>query len=253
MERDASFELDVHPDIESGQTLLVGLASLGMAGVTAADHVVRHLDSEEVGHVSPEALPAITPVADGLPRHHTRLYNLTDVDLTVLVGELFVPASAARSFASCLLEWVGSKRIEEIAILHAVPFPHGPEQHAVFTVATEPYRETRLADADIGGLSGGFLDGVPGELVSHSLGGKAPPTGVYVTPAHPPGPDVEAALRLLDAVEGVYGLAVDRSELEDLSQEINEYYASLAEHMAAAAEDERSVRDREFGHDRMFM
>jgi len=253
MRHDATFAVDTSPDVEPGQTLLVGLASLGMAGVTAADHLVRHLDSTEIGHVSPEALPAITPVTDGQPRHHTRLYNLTDEDLTVLVGELFVPVTAARSFASCLLEWVESKRIEEIAILHAVPFPHGPEQHKVFTVATESYRAERLADADTEGLSGGFLDGVPGELVSHSLSGEAPPTGVYVTPAHPPGPDVEAALRMLDAVGGVYDLEVDLSELENLSEEINEHYAKLAEHMASAAEAERSVEDREFGEDRMFM
>jgi len=253
MARDPQFELDTSPDVDPGQTLLVGLSSVGMAGVTVADHLVRHLDSAEIGHVSPEELPAITPVADGLPRHHTRLYNLTEVDLTVLVGELFVPVRAARSFANCLLEWVSSKRVEEVAILHAVPFPHGPEEHRVFTVATEEYRAERLADADVAGLTGGFLDGVPGELVSASLTGTAPPTGVYVTPAHPPGPDVNAALLLLDAIETVYDVSVDRTELEVLSEEINAYYANLAEHTAAAAESERSAEEREFGEDRMFM
>jgi len=253
MDSDPQFEVDMQPDVEPGQTLLVGLSSVGMAGVTAADYLVRNLESEEVGHISPEALPSITPVVEGAPRHHTRLYNLTNVDLTVLVGELFVPVSAARSFAHCLLKWADHKRIEEVAILHAVPFPHGPEMHEVFTVATEPYRSARLAEAEISPLTGGFLDGVPAELVSRSLSGDAPPTGVYVTPAHAPGPDVEAALRLLDATEGIYEFSVDVSELEDLSEEINQYYTNLAEHMAAAAESERSAEEREYGADRMFM
>jgi len=253
MPSDAHFAVDMSPDVEPGQTLLVGLSSLGMAGVTAVDYVVRQLDSEEVGHVSPAELPAITPVADGLPRHHTRLYNLTDVDLTVLVGELFVPVSAARSFADCLLEWIGTNRIEEVAILNAVPYPHGPEQHQVYAVATEDYHGTRLDGTSIDGLPGGFLEGVPGELVSRSLGGQAPPTGVFLTPAHPPGPDAEAALRLLDAVEEVYDLAVDRDELESLSAEITRYYANLADQLAAREESERSAADREFAADRMYM
>jgi predicted ATP-grasp superfamily ATP-dependent carboligase len=64
MSPDSNFEVDVSPDIEPGQTLLVGLSSVGLAGLTAVDYLVRHSDAEEIGHVSPDELPAITPIED---------------------------------------------------------------------------------------------------------------------------------------------------------------------------------------------
>ena len=253
MARDASFEVDVSPATESEQTLLVGLTSMGVAGLTAADYLVRHHDSEQLGHVSPADLPAITPVEDGVPRHHTRLYNLADIDVTVLVSELFVPVWAARSFVDALLDWVAVAQVEEIAVLHAVPYPHGPDEHAVYTVATETYRSQRLDDLGMRPLAGGFLDGIPGELVSRSLDDDAPPVGVYVTPAHPPGPDIDAALFLLDAIEQAYGISVDLQELEDLSDSIHKHYAALAERMDSLRDTDTSSVDREFAEDRMFM
>jgi len=249
MSPESTFTVDVPRDVDPGQTLVVGLSSVGMAGVTATDYLVRHLDSAEVGHVSSRDMPAITPFENGRPRHHTRVYNLLGSDLTVLVGELFVPVPAARSFTDALLEWAAAAGVAEVAVLHSVPFPHGPDEHTVFHVATDGYREARLDSTDIRPLKGGFLDGVPGDLLGRGLDGDAPPVGVFATPAHPPGPDTDAALLLLDAIEEVYDVAVDRTELEGLSEEIKQHYASLADRMAAIEEAD----DRDFAEDRMYM
>jgi uncharacterized protein len=253
MSPQTSFQVDVTPNVDPGQTLVVGVATPGLAGLTAADHLVRQLESEEIGLVTPDALPSITPVENGTPRNHTRLYNLVDFDLTVLVGELFVPTWAARSFAETLLGWVEEVKIDEVVFLHAIPYPHEASDHSVFYVATEAYQQNRLDGAEIDPLGGGVLDGVPGELVSRSLTGTAPPVGVYVTPAHLPGPDIDATLYLLDAIETVYDITIDMTELEDLSDEIRRYYATLSEQVKALEESDRSVENRDFGVDRMYM
>lgn len=239
------------PDVESGQTLLVGLAAPGMASLTAVSHIVDTVESTEIGHILPAELPAITPFEDGVPRHHTRLYNLTETDIVVLLSELFVPPSAARPFADDVTEWASECEITEIAMLHPVPYEHAPEDHQVFYVATERYQETRL-DGEIQPMRGGVLDGVPSEFLTGSLTEDAPPTGVYVTPAHPPGPDVDAALLFLDALESVYGFGVDQRELEDLSQEIKDHYEALGERMAELEAPEQDD-DRDFYADRMYM
>lgn len=253
MSPETSFEVDVQPDVEPGQTLVVGVAKPGMGGLTAADHLIKQTESNEIGCVRPDALPAITPVENGTPRNHTRLYNLVDYDLTVLVGELFVPTWAARSFADVLLEWVETVQIDEVVFLHAIPYPHEHSEHSVYYVATDPYRVDRLEDTTLDPLGGGVLDGVPGELMSRSLEGDAPPVGVFVTPAHPPGPDVDAALSLLDAVETVHDVPIDMTELEDLSDEIRKYYATLSEQVQALEDADGSVENRDFGVDRMYM
>lgn len=61
MTSDGSFEMDVPSTIDPGQTLLVGLSNLGLGGLTAVEYLVRHLETERIGHVSPDVLPTIAP------------------------------------------------------------------------------------------------------------------------------------------------------------------------------------------------
>nr|WP_277752634.1 PAC2 family protein [Halorubrum salsamenti] len=243
----------VPSDQPSGKTLLVGTSHLGMAGVTAADYLVRHVDSEQIGHISAHNFPAITPFQNGEPRHPTRLYNLEGTDLSVLLGELFVPVWAAHSFTNALMEWVSSADVTELAVLHGVPFPHGPEEHTVFHVATPQYRERRLAETDIQPLEGGFLDGVVGEILAQALDRDTPSVGVYITPTHPPGPDIDASLLLLDTIQEIYEFTVDEEELRARSEELKQYYQELTQRMESLGGGEQSLASRDYPEDRMFM
>lgn len=247
------FTIDVPSERETGNTLLIGQSHVGMAGVTAADYLVRHLASTQIGHLEAAGLPAIAPFEEGVPRHHSRLYTLDGTRLSVLVGELFVPTGDAHAYTDALLEWATDRAIDEIVVLHGVPFPHAPEEHDVFYVATPSYRERRLSEQPFRPLKGGFLDGVVGELVTRSLDETAPDTGVFVTPTHPPGPDIEAALRLLDAAEKLYALDVDETELRQLAEEMQQYYEQLADRMASIAEGDGTLGSHDYPEDRMYM
>ncbi|QSG05227.1 proteasome assembly chaperone family protein [Halapricum desulfuricans] len=251
MVSDPTFEVKVSG--ESGNALVVGLSHFGMAGLSAVDYLVRHTDAEQIGHILPDEFPAIAPFQEGEPRHHTRLYHLADADVSVLVGELFVPVWAAHEFTEAIMEWVDSEPIEEIAVLHGVPYPHGPDEHDVFHVSTPDYRTRRLADTEIQPLGGGLLDGVAGEIVTRSLDDRAPPAGVYVTPSHPPGPDLDAALLLLDAMQDLYDFSVDEAELKQRSEELKQYYTELSERLQSISESEQPFGSREYPDDRMYM
>lgn len=247
-----SFDVTHTSEMEEADALVVGLSGPGMAGLTAADYLVRHVDSTRVGYVSPDELPAIAPFEEGVPRHHSRLHALDDTGLAVLVGELFVPVPAARAYADALLACVEERGVEEVVVLHGVPFPHGPDEHEVFHVATDGYRERRLAGDAFRPLKGGFLDGVVGELVTRSLGEEASETGVFVTPTHPPGPDVDAALRLLDAIETLYAFDVDETELRQFGEELKQYYEQLAERLATDQGGD-APGSHDYPEDRMYM
>lgn len=253
MGADPTFDVTVDTDRRPGDTLVLGLASPGMAGLTAADYLVRHLESEVIGAVVPHGLPAIAPFEAGVPRHPTRLYDLAGSSLSVLVGELSVPPSVAGPFVEAVIEWATAAGIEELAVLHGVPFPHGEHEHAVYTVATAGYRDRRLEGGDLQPLAGGVLDGAAGELVTSALDDDAVEAGVYVTPTHPPGPDVDAALRLIDALEGRYELDVDEAELEALSEQLRRYYSELAERMETLGQSDQPIGSRDFPEDRMYM
>ena len=231
---------DVTHTESPGEALLCGLSEYGLAGLTAANYLVERLDLAEVGHVSTAELPTITPFEEGRPRHHTRLFSREDCPVTVLVGELFVPPAAAVPFADAICDWA-AEEVDELVVLSGVPIAHGPDDHRAFYVATDGYRERRLADRDVPAMAGGFLDGVNAAVTRLGLDTDLE-TCVFATPAHAQTPDVDAALRLLDAVTTVYDLEVDTEPLEAYAQRVQRYYAELADRMEN--QEERSSDDR---------
>jgi uncharacterized protein len=234
---------DVTHGESPGEALVCGFSEYGLAGLTAANYLVEALDLAETGHVTAEELPSITPFEDGRPRHHTRLFSRAGVSVTVLVGELFVPPAAATPFADAVVDWA-SDEVDDLVVLSGVPMAHGPDDHRAFYVATDDYRERRLADVDVPPMGGGFLDGVNAALTRVGLD-TALETCVFTTPAHAQTPDVDAALRLLDAVSRVHDLDVDTEPLEAYAERVQRYYAELADRM------ER--REEPAADDRMYM
>jgi uncharacterized protein len=252
MARDPAFEIVLTGETEPGETLLVGMAGLGVAGLTATDYLVTNIENNQIGHVRTRNLPDITPFTEGRPRHPIRLYSAPDSNVTVLISEVFLPPPVADPLTDAVLDWVETHGIGEITVLYGAPFPHSEEEHRVFHVATDEYRTAHFPteEPEIGPLPGGFFDGVVAELVVRSLDGEAPPTGVLVTPTHLPGPDFEAALRLLDALEPVYGIEVTEVELQRRAEEMRQYYEDLVGRMQAMQE---AGREEEYSSDRMFM
>lgn len=94
-------------------------------------------------------------------------------------------------------------------------------------------------------MGNGFLDGVNASLVGRGIDSDLR-VGVFLTPVHAQVPDAEAALRLIDTVEHVFGLDIDTSALEDFAGEVEQYYRELA----ARLED---VDRDNVAEDRMFM
>lgn len=241
--RDPTFEITHH--VPPSDAVVAGIANVGFAGLTAADFLVDALELEQTGYITVDQLPEITPFKDGVPRHHTRLFSRPDLDLTVLTGELFVPQYASTAFTDALTGWMADTDVSEIVILNGIPVAHAPEDHRTFYVATEDYRNTRLADADIPAMPNGYLDGVNGTLLSRGIDSPLA-AGVLATPVHAPPPDVEAAIRLAQTVEAIYPVSVDTGPLETLATEIERHYQELAERIDTLHDDQHRPEDRMF-------
>ncbi len=235
---------DVTHDSDPSETLITGFSAYGLAGLTAVDYLVDHLELEETGYIRAEGLPSITPFEKGRPRHPTRLYSRQDLDVTVLVGEQFVPSMLGESLATEVLEWTESNDVAEITVLSGVPVPHGPEGHRTFYVATDDYRMRRLDDESIPPMEAGFLDGVNAAFLERGMDSTLG-VGLFVTPVHAQAPDIDAALRLVETVDDVYELDVDAGPLKAFAAEIRQYYEDLATRI--------EEREPDGAHDRMYM
>ena len=248
MEQDVPPRFEFSTEEPPSNVVVAGFSQFGLAGLTAVDFLADHLELTETGHVDAQGLPTLTPFEQGRPRHHTRLLSRSDVDLTVLVGELFVPVEAARPFSDAILDWVDESEVDEVVVLSGVPVPHGPDDHRTFYVATDDYRAHRLDGDPVPPMGNGFLDGVNGALVERGIATELE-VGVFVTPVHAQMPDVEAAIRLVDVVDQLYDVDVDTGPLEAFGEEISDYYTELQEHMERQAES----REGRMPEDRMFM
>jgi uncharacterized protein len=230
---------------QPSETLIAGFTSFGLAGLTAANFLVDELDLVETGHISVDTLPSITPFQNGTPHHHTRLFSRSDLDITVLVNELYIPVEVADGFAASVLQWAEQHAVQEVTVLSGVPIQHGPEEHEVFFVVTDDYRDEQLVASNIRGMGRGFLNGVNGGLVAHGMD-SAFRVGVFVTPVHAKVPDAEAAIRLVDVVTERYDVDIDTADLEKFASDVDQYYQDLEERI-------KSVQKAEEPEDRMYM
>lgn len=253
MATDPQYELVTSATDRLEGPLFLALSNTGLAGLTAADYLVQQFEFDQIGHMRAKNLPTVVPFRNGEPRRPIRLYASDGSDCCVLLSETVVPVWTAGTFVDAVVGWLAETEIDELAVLHGIPFPHGSDEHEVFSVATPDYRRRRLADADSTPLSGGVLDGVPGELTTRRFDGDLPPVGVLVTPSHPPGPDLDAALRYLAFLTAHYGFELDTEPLRERSEALTRYYAELAERMAAIESQETPLEGRTLPDDRMYM
>jgi uncharacterized protein len=226
-------------------TVVAGFSAFGLAGLTAVDFLVDHLELVETGHLAAEYLPSITPFESGHPRHHSRFFSRPDLDLTVFVNELFLPTPVADSFADTLLSWTDKHEVSEILVLSGIPYAHGPDEHDTFYVASDDYRERRLDDTDIRPMGRGFLDGVDGALMYRGIESDLR-TAVFITPVHAQVPDVPAAIRLVETFDRVYDLGIDAGPLEEFARTVEQYYKDLAARL-------ETIDERQMPEDRMYM
>ena len=244
MTEETSFEIEHGGD--PSETLVVGVSEFGLAGLTAVDYLVDILELEKTGYVTTDDLPSITPFEDGKPRHHTRFFSSDEVEFTVLVGEMFVPLDAARSFSDAVLEWMKENDVEEVVVLSGIAGPHGPGQHDVFYVATDDYR--RRVEEVFEPIGSGFFEGVHAELLARGIDTSVA-VGVLTTPAHPPAQDIEAAVRLVDGFDKAYGVEVDTAPLKEHAKELQQHYEQLAERMSTMEKESK----RRVAEDRAYM
>jgi uncharacterized protein len=88
--------------------------------------------------------------------------------------------------------------------------------------------------------------------MTRALDGDAPPVGALVTPTHPPGPDLDGALRFLEALETLCDLSVDETDRRGRTEEMRTYDQKLAERMQSLGQSE-PLSGHDYPEDRMDM
>ncbi len=215
-------------------TLIVTFPGPGMAGISAVQYLIEQLSLEETGHIQTTGFPAVTPYVDGVPYHHTRLFSSPEFDCTMLLSELPIPIQHSDVFGRDLLRWIDERAIEEVTLLTSIPWLEPVND--LYYVASDDYQESVLTGSSLVPLHGGFLTGSNASLIAHAMDTTLR-VGVIASSVDPRLPlDANAALRLVEGLEQLYGFAVDTDELREFADRTHQYYEGLTAQLEAQQE-----------------
>ena len=129
------------------------------------------------------------------------------------------------NIASTILDWAESKGTKELIILDGVASDE--HDNKTFCAAEEDLCRV-MSDKGISMISQGFITGIPGSILNECIIRKIRAITLLVKASHT-SPDPLAAATLIEAVNRVYGLAIDTSELRAQKEKIGIEFKELSE------------------------
>jgi uncharacterized protein len=216
-------------EFEMEQPLLVCcFPSAGVVGTIAANTLIEKFEMEEVAHVRSRYMPSAAVFLDGLLRHPFRIYGHKGKNLLVVTAELPVADDGLYPVSSALLDWGASVGVKETVILDGIPVQGLPSNRKVLYAAEEEKISDLEEDETMEILTKGIITGIAGSILSETLC-RDMVGFALLTPAIAMVPDPEGAVQLLEALNRLYGVDVDVTELKESASEIRKKMEGMAQ------------------------
>ncbi len=215
-------------EIDMKKPLLVcGFPSAGVVGTIAANTIIEQFNMEEIAHMRSKHLPSAAVFLDGRLRHPFRIYGSSNKNLLVVTTELPIAEDGLYEVSSALLDWAASVGVKETVILDGIPVQGLPSKRKVLYAA----EEEKIADLEehetMEILEKGIITGISGSILSETLC-RSMIGFALLTPAVAIIPDPEGAVQLLNALNRMYEVGVDVTELQESGDKIREKMEGVA-------------------------
>ena len=238
-------------DIDMKQPLLVCCCpSAGVVGIIAAQTLIEKFEMEEVAHVRSRYMPSAAVFQDGRLRHPFRIYGHTEKNLLVVTAELPVADEGLYMVSSALLDWGATVGVKETVILDGIPVQGIPSDRKVLFAAEEEKISELAEDDTMEILTKGIITGIAGSILSETLCRKMVGFAL-LTPAIAMVPDPEGAIQLLEALNRLYKVNVDVTELKESAAEIRRKMEEMAQQVDGMRQQQQPSRGRP-GYERMY-
>ncbi|MFW9975831.1 MAG: proteasome assembly chaperone family protein [Candidatus Thorarchaeota archaeon] len=216
-------------EIEMDQPLLVCcFPSAGVVGTIAANTLIDKFGMEEVAHVRSKYMPSAAVFLDGRLRHPFRIYGHKEKNLLVVTAELPVAEEGLYPVSSALLDWGATVGVREMVILDGIPSEGLPSERKVLFAAEEEKIAELEKDDTMEILTKGIITGIAGSILSETLC-RDMVGFALLTPAIAMIPDPEGAVKLLEALNNLYKVGIDVSELKESAAEIRKKMEEMAQ------------------------
>ncbi len=221
-------------------TIVEGFPGFGLIGTIATEFLIEHLQTEKVGSIQVDEVPAMVAVhqnkiVEPVSLHYNKKYNI------LLVHALNVPPELGWKLAEVIRELAETVQAKEIISLEGVGSPPHPGASKVYYFCTQNGR-SKVLDNFATPLKEGIIVGVTGALLVRET--KVPVTALFAE-AESNLPDSKAAASIIKALDQYAGLKVD---YKPLLKQAEVFQSKLKDILNKGKKAEETVEDKRAGY-----
>ena len=216
-------------EIELDNPLMVCcFPSAGVVGPIAAHTIIEQFKMEEIAHLRSKFMPSAAVFLGGRLRHPFRIYGSKKLNLILITAELPVAEEGLYAVSSALLDWGTSMGVKETVVLDGIPVQGIPSERKVLFAAEEEKISELAKNDQMEILDKGIITGIAGSILSETLC-RSMIGFALLTPAITVVPDPGGAQQLLEALNQLYNLNIDITELREGSEIIRRKMEEMAQ------------------------
>ncbi len=204
--------------------IIAGFVGAGLVGPLSVGHIIEKLEMKEIGFMRSKHLPPSTVFIQGRLRHPFRFFANKEGSVCAIICEITLRMEGLYNIVASILDWAKKMGSNEIVILDGV----ASEEHddKAYCAAEEDLCRV-MADKDISMIPQGFITGIPGGILNECLVREIRGLTLLVK-ANKNGADPLAAATLVEAVNRLYELKIDTTDLKKEAKKIGADFEELS-------------------------
>ncbi len=201
-------------------TLVEGFPGLGLVGTISASYLVEKLKMEPLGYITGDQFPPLAAVHNYRPLFPARMYYSQKHDLIVFVSEFVIPIGAVNELADKMYDFAKRMKVDRIVSLGGITIKG--EQDEVFAIASLPSLGSSLGKIkSVKLIKEGATTGVTGVLLARGAVEEYPVISLLAE-SQEGYMDPKAAAMVLEVLNGLLGIKIDTSALEEEAKAIDD-------------------------------
>ncbi len=229
----------------AGPVVISGFPGIGMVGAIAAEFLIQHLNTKQIGKFIVDKTPALVAIHEGSLVEPFGIYYSAKHNIVVIHSILAVPGTEWQT-ANAILEICRMLKAKELISLEGVgsPAPEDEKEHVhtPFYYTSNAKAGKKLANKKVARLNEGIIMGPTSALLMKA--GKLPVT-CFFAETHSAMPDSSAAAQVIKALDLYLGLKVDYKPLLELAAKFEEKLRSILT-QSKQAEDLRDKKQMSY-------
>lgn len=222
-------------------TVIEGFPGFGLIGTIAVEFLLDHLDTEKIGIIEMDEIPAMiaihqNKVIEPVSLHYNKKYNL------VLVHAINIGKDLGWKLAGIIGELAQELNAKEVISLEGVGSPNPGSK--VFFYSTHDGAIAKKLSTIAAPLNEGIIVGVTGALLART---SRVPVVAFFAEAQSGLPDSKAAAEIIKALDAYAGLQVDPKPLLQQAKEFEQKLKGIIQKGSKAEELQDEKRDNYFG------